>query len=44
MGRRAATDGVTELASIANRGHSLTIDSERREVCDTALAFVLRFA
>jgi non-heme chloroperoxidase len=36
--------GVTELASIENRGHSLTIDSGRREVCDTALGFIKRFA
>jgi non-heme chloroperoxidase len=35
--------GVTELAEIANRGHALTIDSGWREVCDTALAFVVRF-
>ena len=27
-----------------NRGHSLTIDSGWREVADTALAFVRRFA
>jgi non-heme chloroperoxidase len=27
-----------------NRGHALTIDSGWREVCDTALAFVQRFA
>jgi non-heme chloroperoxidase len=26
-----------------NRGHSLTIDSGWREVCDTSLAFVQRF-
>jgi hypothetical protein len=26
------------------RGHSLTIDDGWREVCDTALAFVKRFA
>ena len=29
---------------IPNRGHSLTIDSGWREVCDTALEFVKRFA
>ena len=31
---------VTEIKSIPNRGHSLTIDSGWREVCDTALEFV----
>jgi non-heme chloroperoxidase len=36
--------GVTEIASIENRGHSSTIDSGWREVCDTALTFVRRFA
>jgi len=36
--------GVTEFASIPNRGHSITIDSGWREVCDTALAFIKRFA
>ena len=35
--------GVTEVAEIPNRGHSLTIDSGWREVADTALAFVQRF-
>jgi pimeloyl-ACP methyl ester carboxylesterase len=37
-------EGVTEIKSISNRGHSLTIDSGWREVCDTALDFVKRFA
>jgi pimeloyl-ACP methyl ester carboxylesterase len=37
-------ESVTEIAKIPNRGHSLTIDSGWREVCDTALAFVKRFA
>jgi len=37
-------DGVTELAEIPGRGHALTIDSGWREVADTALAFVKRFA
>jgi non-heme chloroperoxidase len=36
--------GVTEIAEIADRGHALTIDDGWREVCDTALAFVKRFA
>lgn len=35
--------GVTEIKSIPNRGHSLTIDSGWREVCDAALEFVKRF-
>ncbi|MFD7137858.1 alpha/beta hydrolase [Streptomyces sp. NPDC059894] len=35
--------GVTEIVEIENRGHSLTIDSGWREVCDTALAFIQRF-
>jgi non-heme chloroperoxidase len=35
--------GVTEIVEIPNRGHSLTIDSGWREVCDTALTFVQRF-
>jgi non-heme chloroperoxidase len=36
-------DGVTEIVEIPNRGHSLTIDSGWREVCDKALDFVQRF-
>lgn len=35
--------GLTEIKSIKNRGHSLTIDRGWREVCDTALEFVKRF-
>jgi pimeloyl-ACP methyl ester carboxylesterase len=35
--------GITEFAEIPGRGHSLTIDSGWREVCDTALGFVQRF-
>jgi pimeloyl-ACP methyl ester carboxylesterase len=35
---------VTEIVEIPGRGHSLTIDSGWREVADTALAFVKRFA
>ncbi|MEV0174546.1 alpha/beta hydrolase [Streptomyces sp. NPDC050803] len=34
---------VTEIAEMAGRGHSLTIDSGWREIADTALAFVQRF-
>ena len=41
--RQKQNDGVTEIATIPNRGHSLTIDSGWREVADTALAFVERF-
>lgn len=36
--------GVTEITEIPNRGHALTIDSGWREVADTALTFVKRFA
>jgi pimeloyl-ACP methyl ester carboxylesterase len=36
--------GVTEFASIPGRGHALTIDSGWKEVADTALTFVKRFA
>jgi pimeloyl-ACP methyl ester carboxylesterase len=36
--------GLTEITEIPNRGHSLVIDSGWREVADTALAFVKRFA
>ncbi|MFI9611628.1 alpha/beta hydrolase [Streptomyces sp. NPDC052023] len=35
---------VTEITEIKGRGHALTIDSGWREVADTALAFVRRFA
>jgi non-heme chloroperoxidase len=34
----------TEFVEISERGHSITIDSGWRVVCDTALAFVKRFA
>ena len=37
-------EGVTEIVEIPGRGHALTIDSGWREVADTALAFVKRFA
>lgn len=36
--------GATELTIIPNRGHSLIIDSGWREVADTALAFVRKYA
>ena len=35
---------MTEIVEIPNRGRALTIDSGWREVADTALAFVRRFA
>jgi pimeloyl-ACP methyl ester carboxylesterase len=41
--RQRRNPGVTEIVTIPNRGHSLTIDGGWREVCDTALAFVQRF-
>jgi pimeloyl-ACP methyl ester carboxylesterase len=37
-------EGVTEIIEMPNRGHSLTIDSGWREVADSALAFIKRFA
>jgi non-heme chloroperoxidase len=37
-------ESTTEITEIKNRGHALTIDSGWREVADTALAFVKRFA
>ena len=36
--------GVTEYVEMDARGHALTIDSGWREVADTALAFIQRFA
>ena len=41
--KQSRNEGVTEIKTIPNRGHSLTIDSGWREVADTALAFVKRF-
>lgn len=41
--RQRRNDGVTEIAKVPGRGHSLTIDSGRQEVSDMALAFVKRF-
>jgi hypothetical protein len=35
---------VTEITKMPNRGHALVIDSGWREVANTALAFVKRFA
>ena len=42
--QQQANPGLTEIVEIPNRGHSLTIDHGWREVADTALAFVRRFA
>lgn len=41
--RQSRNEGVTEIEKIPNRGHSLTIDSGWREVCDRSIAFVKRF-
>ena len=37
-------ENVTEIVEMPNRGHALTIDSGWREVADTALRFIKRFA
>ena len=42
--QQQVNSGLTEIVEIPNRGHSLTIDHGWREVADTALAFVRRFA
>jgi pimeloyl-ACP methyl ester carboxylesterase len=42
--RQKRNESVTEITRIPNRGHSLTIDSGWREVAQTALDFVKRFA
>ena len=42
--RQRENPGVTELAEIEGRGHGITIDRGWREVADTALAFIRRFA
>jgi pimeloyl-ACP methyl ester carboxylesterase len=41
--RQRRNPGVTEIVKVPNRGHSLTIDSGWREVCEPALQFVRRF-
>jgi pimeloyl-ACP methyl ester carboxylesterase len=41
--KQARNKGTTEIVTIANRGHALTIDSGWHEVADTALRFVQRF-
>jgi non-heme chloroperoxidase len=38
--RQKRNSGKTEIVSVPNRGHSLTIDSGWKEVADVALAFV----
>jgi pimeloyl-ACP methyl ester carboxylesterase len=42
--RQQANEGVTEFVEIPGRGHALVIDNGWRDVADTALAFVQRFA
>jgi non-heme chloroperoxidase len=42
--RQQRNGNVTEIVEIPGRGHALTIDSGWRDVADTALAFVQRFA
>ena len=42
--RRPRNCGVTEIVKMPNRGHSLTIDHGWREVAQTTLDFVKRFA
>jgi pimeloyl-ACP methyl ester carboxylesterase len=41
--RQKRNEAVTEIEKVPDRGHSLTIDSGWREVCDRAIAFVKRF-
>jgi non-heme chloroperoxidase len=41
--KQRRNEGVTEIATIPNRGLSLTIDNGWREAADKALAFVKRF-
>jgi pimeloyl-ACP methyl ester carboxylesterase len=42
--RQRRNPAVTEIVRIPNRGHSLTIDHGWREVAETSLEFVRRFA
>ncbi|MGH9289302.1 MAG: alpha/beta hydrolase [Acidimicrobiales bacterium] len=42
--RQRRNPGVTEIVKVPNRGHALTIDHGWREVAQTALDFVERFA
>lgn len=42
--KQKRNEGITEIVKVPNRGHSLTIDSGWREVCDASIEFVKRFA
>jgi pimeloyl-ACP methyl ester carboxylesterase len=42
--RQRRNPGVTEIVNMPNRGHALTIDHGWREVAQTALDFIERFA
>ena len=42
--RQRRNPAVTEIVKMENRGHALTIDNGWREVAETALTFVKRFA
>jgi non-heme chloroperoxidase len=42
--KQKRNDGETEIVKLEGRGHALTIDAGWRDVADTALAFVKRFA
>jgi non-heme chloroperoxidase len=42
--KQKRNEGVTEITEIPGRGHALVVDSGWREVADTALEFVKRFA
>jgi pimeloyl-ACP methyl ester carboxylesterase len=42
--RQKRNEGVTEIMEMKDRGHALVVDSGWREVADTALAFIKRFA
>ena len=42
--KQKRNQGVTEIVELPNRGHALVIDSGWREVADTALAFIQRYA
>ncbi len=42
--KQKRNEGVTEIVKMMGRGHALTIDAGWREVAETALEFVRRFA
>jgi non-heme chloroperoxidase len=42
--KQKRNEGVTEITRIPNRGHALTVDGGWREVAETALGFVQRYA